>query len=313
MKQSDFPENLVWHYTTGHGLLGIITNHVLWASSALFLNDSNELLTGHHVLQREFDEQKPTMDAEEARGLSDLISSLEHSVRLSRFVLSASEDDDSLTMWRLYGNDEVSYAVGLDPNVGLIPRQQARGDHHPNPPTGYYEEHEVHDEEGNLIGAWNPDTIEADDQIWMPVIYADDEQRELAADAINALRIGLLSKGETFMEFLVMSGVMEKLRLLKDQGFKDEREQRVLASANPEWKFLKHRPGRFGLIPYLELGVPVGSVRTNWPEPMLPLPIRCIRVGPSPFVREAKQSLKQLLELNGYGSVRVEVSETPFR
>lgn len=41
MKQSDFPENLVWHYTTGHGLLGIVTNHVLWAISALFLNDSN--------------------------------------------------------------------------------------------------------------------------------------------------------------------------------------------------------------------------------------------------------------------------------
>jgi hypothetical protein len=47
MKQSDFPENLVWHYTTGHGLLGVVTNHVPWAISALFLNDSNELLTGH--------------------------------------------------------------------------------------------------------------------------------------------------------------------------------------------------------------------------------------------------------------------------
>src|SRR3954453_11953836 len=37
---------VVWHYTDGSGLLSILRHDVLWATSAAFLNDKNEVALG---------------------------------------------------------------------------------------------------------------------------------------------------------------------------------------------------------------------------------------------------------------------------
>ncbi|MBG0741349.1 hypothetical protein IV500_18445 [Paeniglutamicibacter antarcticus] len=43
---------LVWHYSDGAGLKSILGNRVLWASSAAYMNDFQELISGDDVLNK---------------------------------------------------------------------------------------------------------------------------------------------------------------------------------------------------------------------------------------------------------------------
>lgn len=114
--------------------------------------------------------------------------------------------------------------------------------------------------------------------------------------------------------------LQSELNRIKDSGFSDERERRILAQVSPHWKYVLHRPGRFGLIPYVELGLPVGgtipshrSFRPDGRPEMKRLPIRQINIGPTPFPEEARFGLQQLLNFKGYDDVKVGVSRIPYR
>ena len=41
--QAATPPEVLYHYTSGAGLLGIITSHELWASDVFYLNDPSEI------------------------------------------------------------------------------------------------------------------------------------------------------------------------------------------------------------------------------------------------------------------------------
>jgi hypothetical protein len=45
-------EEVLYHYTDAHGLLGIVQSRQLWASNAAFLNDSTEVTYIRGVLGR---------------------------------------------------------------------------------------------------------------------------------------------------------------------------------------------------------------------------------------------------------------------
>lgn len=47
---------LVWHYTDGAALMNILARNELWAGSAAFMNDTNELLSGSIQLRKHFDD-----------------------------------------------------------------------------------------------------------------------------------------------------------------------------------------------------------------------------------------------------------------
>ena len=109
----------------------------------------------------------------------------------------------------------------------------------------------------------------------------------------------------------------DSLDLVKDAGFQDEREERIIIWPNPDWKFAFHRPAPFGLVPYVKLtsldghnGDPYGERFAIEPGR---LPIREIRIGPSPHSAVAASSLKQLLGLHGFHEVEVTLSKVPFR
>lgn len=320
----DQDAELVWHYTDGRGLKSILENHVLWASSASFMNDFNELLSGSKLLADLFDSERKTLDVDVRNELDRIIGFSDFS-RHGKFILSASERGDSLTMWRAYGREEVSYSIGLESSVDLAPRIQRAGDMHPFPPPGYYEEEFEYDEDGYPILVSNdPDFDFIEGGAWTPVIYNEGEQEKLIRHAFATLRDqvrrsrasdGSDKTAESF--FLPGYFIHEELHQIKDAGFADEREQRILMSVNPYWKYVLHRAGRFGYVPYLELGIPragdPGFLAEDTVQKMERLPIRKINIGPTPYRTEAKASLLQLLDLLGYHEVAVNVSEIPFR
>jgi hypothetical protein len=50
-----------WHYTTASGLISIVSKHRLWATSAAYMNDRDEIRAGREALQKAINEQKPPL------------------------------------------------------------------------------------------------------------------------------------------------------------------------------------------------------------------------------------------------------------
>jgi hypothetical protein len=317
--------DLIWHYTDGRGLQSILENRVLWASSASFMNDFNELLSGSRLLADLFDREKKALDEPVRSDLERIIRFPSYSYsRAGKFILSGSERGDSLTMWRAYGREEISYSIGLDRSFALCPRTQRPGELHPFPPPGYYDEEYEYDEEGYRVSiSGDPDSDFVDGGTWTAVVYDQTKQQQIISETFTKLREGVEKKRRAAASGKSGSNLHlfelffhDQLHQIKDAGFEDEREQRVLMSVNPEWKYVRHRPSRFGYVPYLELGLPIENFEdpiTASPQEMDQLPIRRINIGPTPYREEAKGSLLHLLELLGYHDVEVIVSEIPFR
>lgn len=312
--------SLVWHYTDGLGLKGILANNVLWASSAAYLNDFKELVSGSDRLKEvygELDEEYAELKEELEKNLAGFATPREEN-----FILSACEHGDSLTMWRYYGRDEVSFAVGLARDVPLGVRAQKKGDSHPFPPPGYKDG--PRDPNGQL--EWDPDQEGQAVESWDAMVYDPDEQKKILSQALSDLRDAheQAKRDEnkfSFSLYMERLSLLGQLNRIKDYAFRDEQELRTLAEVSPAWKYVLHRPGRYGLIPYIELGIPKGGTRGRGrdfgdgggPQKMEQLPIRQINIGPTPFPEEARFGLLQLLGFLGYHDVKVEVSSIPYR
>lgn len=306
----------VWHYTDGVGLKSILENRVLWASSAAYMNDFKELITGNDVLNKIYGELRE-QSSESHRELGRLVDNFTPP-REDNFILSASEDPNSLTMWRYYGRDQVGFAVGLDGQAPLGIRAQTSATRHPHPPANYYGGprgefgtlEEYPDEDGQVV------------EDWQPMIYEEERQEEIIRRALESLRMALdQARGNNFSFGVALRKLklLSELNRIKHKGFKDEHEVRILAQLSPPWKYVLHRSGRFGMIPYVELGMPSGGSHGSRREfeggrqKMEPLPIRQINIGPTPYREEAKYGLEQLLSFLGYHDVKVIVSAIPYR
>lgn len=122
---------LIWHYTTTAGLVGMLVNHRLWATSVSFVNDPTEQSFGHDAVSSSLGTLTKHADREIANAAQLLRSYLRHGVTTfsdrysfsERMVACASKANDSLDMWRAYGAQGISgtYAIGLDPDVPLGP------------------------------------------------------------------------------------------------------------------------------------------------------------------------------------------------
>ncbi len=312
-------DGLVWHYSDGAGLKSIIVNRVLWASSAAYMNDFKELISGNDVLNKTYARLKEEVSENHREELQQAVTSFS-SPREEKFILSASSDPDSLTLWRYYGRDRVSFAVGLDRSVLLEARAQTQRRSHPYPPPGYLNGYR--DEHGTLEE--DPDTVGQIVEPWDKMIYEPHEQETIIRRALSnldeALRDARTDSRVPFRVYTKNLALQSRLNRIKDSGFRDERELRILAQVSPHWKYVLHRPGRFGLVPYIEIGMPVGgsmpssnSFRAGGPQKMKRLPIRQINIGPTPFPEEARFGLKQLLNFKGYHDVTVVVSKIPYR
>ncbi|WP_369746492.1 hypothetical protein [Paenarthrobacter sp. AMU7] len=312
---------LVWHYTDGGALMNILENNELWAGSAAFMNDMNELLSGSIQLRNHFEDQRRDLSEEVTQMLEEYIPEVKARSRDS-FVLSASSDPDSLTMWRYYGRHQVSFAVGLDRSESLVPLARLEEDEHPNPPAGYGDDAIEYDEEGIPFRTYDPDDVFIEGGEWKSVVYDLKEQSEIITTVFEKLRDGVekrlapAEKGKLRV-WLFPFFMNEDLDLIKNDGFRDELEERIIVWPNPAWKFVFHRTGPYGLVPYVKLtslrGENIDPDEKRFATKAGRLPIREIRIGPTPYRVQATASLKQLLEFYGLHDIKVTCSEIPFR
>ncbi|BCT74169.1 hypothetical protein SCMU_00110 [Sinomonas cyclohexanicum] len=309
LSEKAWPPRTVWHYTDAKGLEGILRENVLWANSTAFMNDRHELLTGAMLLQELLERHKAYL---EPKVLADIRSMLRYATardRYKAFLACACEDPNNLTMWRNYTGNSVGFAIGIDSSKALSMRRQRPMTSSMLDEQGFHddaERREVLENGRRPLGAfaWQEVKYDKEDHIK----WAWGRLRELEG-ASRAHQSKSTRSPKTRPELDVMSDIYEDLQTIKDSGFKDERETRVLCwtALHTDLTYVKYRPNQYGIVPYVELGIPRSpdSVPGQFPEPMEQLPVVGIAVGPTPYPEEAASGVRELLRSVGRPAVAV--------
>lgn len=322
-------DGLVWHYTNGPGLISILSNHVLWATSAPFLNDQQEVALGGELIAQRIIERGQAVDAD------DFYAHLAAKVRAGIvdghgpspaqfFILSASQTWDSLVMWRNYDGAQESYAIGLDASAPL----QVLADNPDIDPVQF----------GPTLGTG----VNVRRTPWEPVRYTEAEQVALVDAVFDSLpeelgrfrdRLGDLRQYSAFEDIPpdafselddTRDDLEQALLLIKHSGFVDERETRkaVVIWASDEdrsrdqiARLVRYRSTSYEMAPYLELtgAGPDADPRDPVACHPSPLPIRAVAISPSPNGKDATDSLRGLLASRGSRDVDILRSAIPFR
>jgi hypothetical protein len=276
-------EDIVWHYTNGPGLLGIIQTSTLYATQVSCLNDTTETKYAtdiyKHVVVKLIEEHHDDVQAVEF--LNDVLEFVKEEPDSPThgtskfFVTCFSHDDDELTQWDRYTKPN-GYAIGF----------YARGLYR-----------------------------EPNSQLYR-VVYDRDKQieaaRKIAMATLDFYREGLT---DTRMEnpaewarvfFNAWDEWVYKLApLAKDHKWHSENEFRIVhelkASEFPEVRFNQKAQM---LARYLPLKTP------SWVKRRAGLlPIAKVKVGPGNHKAFTKVSVRLLLEQMGYWDVPVETTE----
>ncbi|KJF18043.1 DUF2971 domain-containing protein [Acidithrix ferrooxidans] len=271
--------DMLYHYTTASGLIGIIQSGQLWATHRQFLNDSSEVSRGDHILE-EHESDVRTLVKEKWPDSDRAVEIGEEWIKRVKdfhqiagpfpwFVASLCSKPDLLTQWITYGH-ESGYCVGISID-GLKP---ASG-------------------------------------ILRSVIYKHEAQlkklRSLAAKFLSGKIENSQFQNETpdESEFdnLITKAIGE-LVSFKNAAFSNENEWRIAKWADkPDQIDFRSTP-RLGVIPYttIELGKRDKSrIREIW-------------IGPTNLGDEAERAIELLLDSQGLReNAKILKSKIPLR
>ena len=106
------PPEVLYHYTTQTGLLGILQDNCLWATTADYLNDASEYSYGIGLIEAALKERSRASTRDEERINLDGIAR-----GLSKFmticVVSLTMEGDLLSQWRAYAGGSGGFALGM--------------------------------------------------------------------------------------------------------------------------------------------------------------------------------------------------------
>ena len=115
------PETVLWHYTNGAALIGMLESMSVFSTQVSCLNDTSELRYGSRLYRETVSSLLPGYSGNEpATGL--LEEALEYfkenedfpyQASVPHFVTAFSAERDDLSQWRAYGGGENGYAVAF--------------------------------------------------------------------------------------------------------------------------------------------------------------------------------------------------------
>lgn len=269
----------VFHYTHADGLKGILTNRVIWATDARYLNDTTELSYINTVILETADKLKSDFKSDAALAFLAAASDglLNGSTGTQDIYVSCfCADGDQLSQWRGYGG----YALGFDPGrLGATPRLALR--------RVVYDRAVQEDfvrEVLEFCARWLEGTTGRP-----PFDHA-------CVVALQATKHTLSEPAFCF----------------KHSGFAEEKEwrlvHRVMGGEHLAHAPLLFRPETNGVVPYVEL-------RPNGQQLEIDalLPISDLVVGPNPHPQLALTATQQMLDSTGLPGVIARSSGIPLR
>ncbi|MFX4223349.1 MAG: DUF2971 domain-containing protein [Thalassobaculum sp.] len=107
--------DIIWHYTSTEGLLGICETNEIWASNTNFLNDSSELKYGIRFFQNRINILIDESESFFIKTIGQkLVHHLENSAPDDTYVASFTRNPDLLSQWKGYGSTTGSFSIGFD-------------------------------------------------------------------------------------------------------------------------------------------------------------------------------------------------------
>ncbi|HZP05683.1 MAG TPA: DUF2971 domain-containing protein [Terracidiphilus sp.] len=324
-KEQAEPE-LLYHYTTQEGLLGILGNRekCIWASHLQYLNDASEGQIFAKLFRGELErratkssEEPPSQltmlaqlmgiskDQPESSTQSADIDVLDHgSIAFSwisgqdAFVASFSEKGDLLSQWRAYSGATGGYSIGfarsyLD-SVGMhfleSRKESFCNDSNPLVACQYCdpsEEESLKCEITQIVDSYMGEAQKLGQQA------AAGPKEELGA-------VAAIAKKHIFP-------LGKRRAMTKDHAFQEEAEWRLVfqletrgtTDSEPEFRIGRSMP------------IPFFKVDLTWEGQGLEIPE--IIVGPCPHPLEAKNSVERLLRKVGVRKFEVRNSKIPYR
>jgi len=276
---------LFYHYSDLTGLKGIVTEHDLWLTHALFCNDEAELALGTKVARDEIARIRGTraLPKKKAQYLEALDEQLKKPATESVYICCFCEEGDALSQWRAYGGNGNGVSIRLD---------------------AYEFEQYTGEQVYGFLRIWN-------------VIYEETKQHEVMGKAVESTfdrfktrpAEEIVSKAKDIIDFFVPT--------FKHSGFMGEQEWRMIfvpAQAPPVKP--RYRTAREMLIPYFSFKelvaslTPANKAKANKDQWRLPILQVCI--GPSRHRELNRGSAESFLKDAGYGSPVI-ASLTPYR
>jgi hypothetical protein len=300
---------LLYHYTNQNGLLGILNSKTIWATHIRYLNDLEEYKAGVQFVERVIEETRVQglIDKETEDSFKSIFESLD-TCDFYVASFSSTNDGDSLNLWRAYAASIPGYSFGFSPRK-LREVIRPRSDGTCSGMSWLSEVFYIPKKESaepRLKSQFRPiPTISSLISHLKLNSYKDDPRFDVSLeDTVAAIQNNL--EAVKTVGILLMS----ILPALKDAGFSDETESRVIqvrpdgAQSNVSNPVQFHQ-GSWSIVPHVEIPISFGKE--------LPPAIEKIVVGPCPHPGEAVKAVQMLLDSKGIPDIEVIPSKIPYR
>lgn len=273
------PPDILYHYTTQDGLLGIVNSGSIWATHTKYLNDSREF---HYALDAVRDvlqsKIKISLDEERTEILNAMLDMLElvnsSAEAINIFVCSFSQVNDSLSQWRAYGGPTSGFALGFGGSALTAAALR----------HGFY---------------------------LAKCIYEKSLQLGLISQLIEDLLQHELDRRRNdsigFPRFNFIETLYRCAPVFKDVHYSAEEEWRLISSPLPSQSpNFNCRTGKSMLIPYYEISLTTGEVDGS-------TPLKEVVIGPTPHPAQSMESLRTLLWSRSIMGCQLTNSAVPYR
>jgi len=276
------PPAILYHYTTRHGLQGILSERAIIASDARYLNDAQELATAIDLVREILRAREPNASPKMIKLYHQIGRMLElMKVNQDTFLFSMSADGgDDLTQWRAYSKPGNGYCIGFDaPAIARLLAEAGVSSHFA--PCEYNKDRQFDLMKEIVDGA--------EQELNRTDIGDGESEKAVVTRALSAFGVA----------FLVAAPIV------KHGAFSAEHEWRLILAAfsksDPRVRF--RDAGRL-LVPFWTVSLTKeGS----------PPPIKEVVIGPTPHTRLEEMAVKALLTVAGLPDVTIRCSSIPYR
>jgi hypothetical protein len=277
------PPDVLFHYTSPTGLVGIAHSKTIWATDIRFLNDKKEfqhsLDITHSIVEGFY---KVDNDPNKLKGLAyDFIEYLRINLRKKWnprvYVASFTEEGDLLSQWRGYC-PKGGFSLGFSFN--LLSEVAKKHDSFLLPC--------VYD-------------VKTQKQLLEELLVSYSKKYEEVSKKENEKNPDQLAKSLSNKFIISLFAIAP---MLKHDSFKEEKEWRIVSSNLRTIPDINFRANESNIIPYIEMAL---SKNENEIE------FRKVFIGPASNNEYSKEAVLQLLRKNRIQENNIRFSSAPYR
>jgi DUF2971 family protein len=270
----------LFHYSDLNALTNIINSSDLWLTNSRYCNDAREMIHGYDIAKEVIEKKRKEAKSKTIKNYLDQVAKFVDEQTKGVYVCCFCEEDNLLSQWRSYGENGTGVSIGFDP-FGFTA----------------YTGSDLPPKQIGLMRLWK---VFYDPQVQKNIV---EKALELVPKLnVNDTNIDKARKAADAIHFFIPT--------FKNQDFQEEKERRLIFTPSQECTILPSYRVRKGmLVPYYSLKALGEKVYGTSNK----LPINKITLGPSAWSTLNLESTEMLLQQNGYLTVLVSVSDTPYR